>query len=96
MVLHFCGCGRVGHRRFIFEKDPVSKGTGSFVVFAEVVVFADVMRRNRCEYLAKLACCECYGLMGWVRFFVMSGVCAAVACGATAYGTAENPHGYPA
>ena len=62
MVLHFCGCGRVGHRRFIFEKDPVSKDAGSFVIFAEIVVFAvvvsaDVMRRNRCEYLAKLMCC---------------------------------------
>ena len=57
MVLHFCGCGRVGHRRFIFEKDPVSKDTGSFVVFAKVVVSADVMRGNRREYLAKLMCC---------------------------------------
>ena len=37
MVLHFCGCGRVGHRRFIFEKDPVSKDAGSFVVSADVM-----------------------------------------------------------
>ena len=37
MVLHFCGCGRVGHRRFIFEKDPVLKDTGSFVVSADVM-----------------------------------------------------------
>ena len=28
MVLHFCGCGRVGRCRFIFEEDPVSKDAG--------------------------------------------------------------------
>ena len=34
MVLHFCGCGRVGRCRFIFEKDPVSRDAGSFVIYA--------------------------------------------------------------
>ena len=48
MVLHFCGCGRVGHRRFIFEKDPVSKDAGSFVIFAVGVVSELLYLLMRC------------------------------------------------
>ena len=51
MVLHFCGCGRVGHRRFIFEKAPVSKDTGSFVMSADVNQWIEPGR------LVKLVCC---------------------------------------
>ena len=33
MVLHFCGCGRVGHRRFIFEpRTPCRKTWGSLYI----------------------------------------------------------------
>ena len=46
MVLHFCGCGRVGRCRFIFEEDPVSKDTGSFVVCAADVSTVPVVELN--------------------------------------------------
>ena len=46
MVLHFCGCGRVGRCRFIFEKDPVSKDAGSSVVCAAGVPVVPVVELN--------------------------------------------------
>ena len=72
MVLHFCGCGRVGHRRFIFEKDPVSKDAGSFVI--SIVL-------NRCRYLVKPMRCACCRVMlrGFrmrLQLSPMIGVCA--------------------
>ena len=91
MVLHFCGCGRVGHRRFIFEKDPVSKDAGSFVASAEVVVSTEVTRGNRYEYFAKLACCVCRGLMDWIRFFSCLGY-AVLGCVALGHAVLRKTH----
>lgn len=34
MVLHWRRCGRVGHRRIKFGKEPQSKDWGSFFVYA--------------------------------------------------------------